>query len=208
MKPEEKSTARQTVKKFQKMLKSRWQGKPLTSSQQLFLNASNIEEDEAKIYSGGENLRETMDALEYQMLRIVTSPKALAWERAAFHLMTALEDPLIQCNPVAVGLLRDVLESVAFADSFTNDEELLPGRMEKGVKLAASTQGKKGVEAKNAKYAKAKAWVISKWENRTDIGQSKAAFALDCRAEIKKHFDLIVTPVTIERSWLPKGRPA
>jgi len=57
-----------------------------------------------------------------------------------------------------------------------------------------------------AKNEGARTWVAMQWILRTDKGQSKAAFARQHAALVKPRFDLDVTPDTIARDWLPKGK--
>jgi hypothetical protein len=57
-----------------------------------------------------------------------------------------------------------------------------------------------------AKNARPRAWVCSAWDARTDKGQSKAAFSRQYAQLVKSRFNLIVTPETIARGWLLKGR--
>ena len=55
------------------------------------------------------------------------------------------------------------------------------------------------------KNAGPRAWVLKEWEDRPDLGQSKASFARQYVPLVKKHFDLLVTEDTIKRDWLPKS---
>lgn len=56
------------------------------------------------------------------------------------------------------------------------------------------------------KHLKPKEWVLQHWEARTDLGQSKASFARQYAPLVKKLFSVTVTPETIARDWLPKGK--
>ena len=60
-----------------------------------------------------------------------------------------------------------------------------------------------------SKNAEPRAWVLSEWTNRQDRGQSKASFARQYAPMVKKRFpkdSAAVTPETIARDWLPKGK--
>ncbi len=60
-----------------------------------------------------------------------------------------------------------------------------------------------------SKNAQPRAWVLSEWNNRQDKGQSKASFARQYAPMVKKRFpkdSAAVTPETIARDWLPKGK--
>lgn len=50
----------------------------------------------------------------------------------------------------------------------------------------------------------ARAFVLEQWQTNNDPGQSKAAFARQLVPLVKRAFDLVVTPDTIARDWLPK----
>lgn len=59
------------------------------------------------------------------------------------------------------------------------------------------------------KNRKAKEWVNQEWEARTDLGQSKNSFGRQYAPMVKKRFpkdSAAVTPDTIARYWLPKGK--
>lgn len=64
---------------------------------------------------------------------------------------------------------------------------------------------KRASNAAKSKNLEPRAWVLIEWARRTDKAQSKSAFARQYAALIKSKFNLMVTPNTIERSWLPKG---
>lgn len=65
---------------------------------------------------------------------------------------------------------------------------------------------KRTSDAAKSKNAMPREWVLRQWQTRTDKGQSKAAFARQHAALVKRRFDLDVTPDTIGRDWLPKGK--
>lgn len=60
-------------------------------------------------------------------------------------------------------------------------------------------------EIARKKNAVPREWVRAEWKKRTDMGQSKAAFARQHAALVKSKFGLKVTPETIARDWLLKG---
>lgn len=57
-----------------------------------------------------------------------------------------------------------------------------------------------------AKNATPRAWVLTEWAIRTDKQQSKAAFARQYVGLVKACYGVRVTPETIARDWLPKGK--
>ena len=69
---------------------------------------------------------------------------------------------------------------------------------------AGKSQVQRATAAK--KNEEPRAWVRCEWRDRSDKGQSKAAFARQYAALVKRRFDLDVTPDTIVREWLPKGK--
>ena len=61
-------------------------------------------------------------------------------------------------------------------------------------------------EIARLKNAVPRAFVLSAWTERSDQGQSKAAFARQFAPLVKREFGLVITPETIARDWLPKDK--
>lgn len=74
---------------------------------------------------------------------------------------------------------------------------------EKALRLGYSQH--KAEIARN-KNATARAWVQKQWADRSDKLQSKEQFALQVRHQLKREFDLDITPGTIAHAWLPKNK--
>lgn len=75
------------------------------------------------------------------------------------------------------------------------------------VKILAQLKAQNSSRASDAaksKNSEARAWVLDKWESRTDRGESKAAFARQYASLVKGKFKLAITSDTIQRDWLPK----
>lgn len=68
-------------------------------------------------------------------------------------------------------------------------------------RLSASRAASRAASGKNAD---ARAYVADVWSKRVDKGQSRASFARMMVPEVKRHFDVAVTPDRIARHWLPK----
>jgi hypothetical protein len=144
-------------------------------------------------------------AIELAFLTRLFSPAVMAWEHAYAHVMTALADPAIAENPATQAVLQGALSAIDYnADDtqkpehvfwFLADAESLKAAMSHRARLAAM-----------AKNEAPRAWVRIEWQDRGDKGQSKAAFARQYAALVRRRFDLDVTSDTIARDWLPKGK--
>ena len=110
-----------------------------------------------------------------------------------------MHDADISCVPEAVAFLK-MVESIAeraFGDD--SDKEILRPLID----ILKSDEARKNAQSKNSA---ARAWVLEEWENRADKGQGKAAFSRQHSPLVKQKFTLLVTPDTIARDWLPKGK--
>ena len=58
-------------------------------------------------------------------------------------------------------------------------------------------------QVKKNKYIRA--WVLSEWEIRSDLCQSKNSFGKQYAQLVKKKYEIAITSETISRDWLPKG---
>lgn len=143
------------------------------------------------------------DLVEMALIDALMAPKMMGWVHTCKHLMNALDDPNVQQNPDAVSILTSALTDIQGfvgedkADSFFWCEK------HKAAQEALSNQASQAAKQKNKLPRE---WVLSAWTSRPDRAQKKAAFSRQYALLVKKEFDLIVTPDTIARDWLPKAK--
>jgi hypothetical protein len=80
--------------------------------------------------------------------------------------------------------------------------EFLWALMARAFKAGKAHTGRKAATSKNQSP---RDWVVSEWQNRADLGQSKASFARQYAPLVLARFKVKVTPRTIETRWLPKS---
>lgn len=140
-----------------------------------------------------EEMRELKRAAE-----AIFCAETLAWKELAKRLDDALKDPRIEFNPETTRFVNSMLDLVNRAAGHWDFDQVL-----KPIESRLRSEHARSVAVQ--KNALPRAWVCREWANRTDDGQSKAAFARQYAPLVKKRFDLDVTTGTIERDWLPKG---
>lgn len=143
-------------------------------------------------------------AIEGACLKRLFSPEVIAWEMAQRHIEAAMLDPVIRASPEVMGMLDDVLCAIDWNADDKPDERSVWHFLvsDESTKAARSQIARSSAMAKNAKP---RAWVVKQWRDRSDAGQSKAAFARQHAALVKTNYRIEVTAETIARDWLPKG---
>jgi hypothetical protein len=146
-------------------------------------------------------LRSPFDSVEgmYSYIDKQFPPETGAWKRIANIVREAKTDPKISESQRAVSFLA-MIEAIADR-ALGNDspEQVLSP-------LADFLKSQHATHIAQLKNETARLWVLQEWENRTDQGQKKAPFARQFAPLVKKKFDLIVTPETIARDWLPSTK--
>ena len=142
-----------------------------------------------------------VDTIELALFEGLFTPEMLGWVHTFKHLLNALADPDVQRNPIAVSLLETLVDEVNYAVKGTKKSEFLVEERKQAVKDAISKRASNIAKVKNQEP---RAWVLSEWQNRTDMGQSKASFARQYTPQVKTKYGLLVLPETISRDWLPK----
>jgi hypothetical protein len=122
-----------------------------------------------------------------------------AWDRVCVILQAAMVDPVICKSQSAVEFLQ-IMHSVANTTCGTEDVD---GVMQVFRPVFASQRAFDN-SAISKPPSSARRWVRDEWFDRTDKGQSKAAFARQYSALVKQKYGISVTPDTIARDWLPK----
>ncbi|MDO8699230.1 MAG: hypothetical protein Q7J75_02205 [Rhodoferax sp.] len=209
MTPKEKEDVKREVVQLHEMVLKTWEELPLNNALMAFVYAIKHREPTAG-YAIKRSLQtaerygvpEAVYVIERAILHAMFSPDALAWEQACQYLTNALNDPLVKGNPVVSFLLGDALDTALDGWFHPNTENLFYRWESLGAREAASSRASNAAKSKNAVP---RDWVLSAWNSRADKGQKKAAFSRQYAALVKSKFGVIVTPVTIERSWLPKG---
>lgn len=141
-------------------------------------------------------------AIEIAILEELRSPKVLAWDRASCYLASALEDPVIKANPEAVEVLATWLHKTSLlGHGGTTADDFEPP----AAKILQWATSRRAAEVASKKNADPRAWVLTEWESRPDLGQSKASFARQYVPLVKQRFGVLVTEDTIKRDWLPKS---
>jgi hypothetical protein len=113
------------------------------------------------------------------------------------YLGAAFDDPDIKKSTATQSTLLAFLD-MAEACIAGDDGNIVQSRIGK-----VAISKKASLQAKN-KNSEERNWVQSEWINRTDTGQSKAAFARQHTHLVKKNFNLQITEDTIKRDWLAK----
>lgn len=152
----------------------------------------------------GANLEDgAWPALELAILEELQNPKALAWDRACKYLIEALEDPDVKVNPETVKVINSWLTDI---DTFGYGHETSAIDVAPPVSLIREVvRSWDAGEKASKKNAEPRAWVLTEWESRPDLGQSKASFARQYVPLVKQRFGVLVTEDTIKRDWLPKS---
>lgn len=119
------------------------------------------------------------------------------------RLRDACEDETIMASPAALALAKAMTELLADASIGATVDEVFDPLTTLAAKQAISNDKRKAAKSKNIK---ARSFVLSKWEIRTDQGQSKAAFARQYAELLRRNYSLNVTPDTIARDWLPTAK--
>lgn len=199
---EEKKDIKQKTEKLRKEVKLKWKDGLISSMSAFWGDSRGIAIELDSYYGHADEADGTAYAIELACLQEMLSPRSLAWEQTCQHLTNALNDAVIQKDNVAIAFIEEML-SVATEFDILDDEDLFSSIKSEGIKVYKSLKASNAAKSKNAKP---RAWVISKWETRIDKGQSKSSFAQQYALLVKSKFDLLVTPSTIERGWLPKGK--
>ena len=118
------------------------------------------------------------------------------------YLMAAIEDPAIQQNPEAVKVIDSWLTNVDFFGFGHKTAECVAPSEKLISEWVRSSDAAKKASKKNAEP---RAWVLTEWQGRPDLGQSKASFARQYVPLVKQRFGVLVTEDTIKRDWLPKS---
>lgn len=161
--------------------------------------------DEADTWAWPEEFAEGARwAIEGASLERLFSPNVMGWEIAQRRIEAAMLDPAIRASPEVIGMLDDVLCAIDWNACGKPDELSVWHFLvsDESIKAARSQMARSSARAKNAKPRE---WVVKKWRERPDAGQSKAAFARQHAALVKAKYRIEVTPETIARDWLPKG---
>jgi len=134
-----------------------------------------------------------------KFLNQIIAPETKAWMYVTGMIESAQAEPDISINPEAMKFLSimKTLSSAAWGGLKLADV-LRP--------LVDQVTSEKASSAATKKNEAPRVWVLTKWENRTEKVQSKAAFSRQYAPLVKKQFDLIVNPETIARDWLPKTK--
>jgi len=101
-------------------------------------------------------------------------------------------------------LMRAEKAGVSHAEFFNMTQELLECHTPIFLAQHKSIQARISGQKAHQKTLGPRAWVASEWDQRADLGQSKAAFSLQYAHLVKKKFGFTITPDTIARAWLPK----
>lgn len=126
-------------------------------------------------------------------------PETGAWKRIAEIATLAKVDQWVRQSESAVTFLG-MVEAIANRTMGGDSPMQILRPLSEFLK---SDQARKNAQSKNGEM---RAWVLSEWNNRTDTAMSKAAFSRQYAALVKSKNDLIVTPETIARDWLPKAK--
>ncbi len=124
-------------------------------------------------------------------------PETGAWKRIAEIATLAKGDQWVMQSESAVAFLG-MVEAIANRTMGGDSPSQILGPLSEFLK---SEQARKNAQSKNKK---ARTWVLSEWETRSDKNQGKAAFSRQHSPLVKQKFSLIVNPDTIARDWLPK----
>lgn len=127
------------------------------------------------------------------------TPNYLAWNKARQLIEAAADDPTVKANPETVKFLSKILALLWIAGGASKVPRLLEP-------LHREARAKQASDAAQQKNADPRAWITERWQNRTDQGQSKRAFADQYRHLIKQKFGVDVTTDTITRDWLPRTK--
>jgi hypothetical protein len=124
-----------------------------------------------------------------------------AWLRIVDAMDLALLNPGITNNAHAADFCSIVRQlALSARGSSTIDQVLAP--------LKKAAKSMHASDAASKKNEQARAWVAQQWRDRSDLAQSKAAFANDIAPMVRKKFSNGLTADTIARYWLPKGKPS
>jgi hypothetical protein len=126
-------------------------------------------------------------------------PESRAWVRLFLVLREAKQHPEISTNPEVLKFVDCVVALVHQAGGHLDHKGVLKP-------LENRLRSDHARQVASQKNEEPRAWVRSAWRDRSDKGQSKAAFARQHAALVKRRFDVDVTPDTIGRDWLPKGK--
>jgi hypothetical protein len=127
------------------------------------------------------------------------TPNYLAWSKARQLIEAAADDPTVKANPETVEFLSTMLRLIAVAFGASKAPRLLEP-------LNREARAKQASDAAQQKNAKARDWIKKQWQNRTDQGQSKRAFADQYRHLVKQKFGVVVGTEQIVRKWLPRTK--
>jgi len=170
-----------------------------------FRSPDGTREDRIALYR--EHVREASagnshDSIDWQSsIDVMEGELGLAWAKLAHVLSSATSDPAIAKNPTCIELLQ-ILTSIANAVDGSEDIDGVLGVLE-----PVFVSRNAWVNSINSKPSpEARRWILSQWHERTDLKQSKRAFARVYRELVKKKFDIVVTEETIYRDWLPKTK--
>jgi hypothetical protein len=134
-----------------------------------------------------------------ELVELYYPPKTWAWRRISEICREAMHDADICRVPEAVAFLKMVESITERAYGDDSDKEILRPLTD----ILKSDEARKNAQSKNSA---ARAWVLEEWGSRADKGQGKAAFSRQHSPLVKQKFSLLVTPDTIARDWLPKGK--
>ena len=140
-------------------------------------------------------------AIELSLLEALQTTRSQALEAVARHLQTAYDHPAVRAEPAAQSVLNSAIDQLKW---LATDPELPDAFVAMANDIACSAIAEHAAEKARAKNAEPRAWVRSKWDARTDKGQSKAAFARQYALLVKQRFNVLVQPEHIAREWLPK----
>ena len=126
-------------------------------------------------------------------------PESRAWVRLLLELREAQQHPEIATNPEVTKFVDCVVALLHRAGGHLDHKGVLKPLENRLI----SDHARRAASQKNEEP---RAWVLNEWRGRGDKGQSKAAFARQYAALVKRQFRVDVTAETIARDWLPKGK--